>query len=137
MALIADSGAIYGLYDRRDVAHSRLRMVIEQERTPIVIPTTSLGEIDYLLRSRLGNRALIQFLADVDAGSFRVECVTEADLARCRGLIAKFSDLDLGLSDAAVAVVADRLNTDRILTVDQRDFQLLRTARGKRFRLLP
>jgi hypothetical protein len=34
-------------------------------------------------------------------------------------------------------VAADRLATDRILTVDQRDFRLLRTFRGKPFHLLP
>lgn len=137
MALIADSGAVYGLYDRRDAAHLHLRSALEAERDEVVIPTTSLGEIDYLLRARLGNAALLQFLADTESGAFRVECVTFEDLARCRKLLAKYKDLDLGLSAAAVAVVADRLGTNRILTVDERDFRLLRPARGRSFRILP
>lgn len=138
MALIADSGAVYDLYDRRDAAHLRLRSALEAERSEVVIPTTSLGEIDYLLRARLGNKALLQFLADTESGAFRVECVTLEDLTRCRKLLAKYyKDVNLGLSDAAVAIVADRLGTNRIFTVDERDFRLLRTARGRPFRVLP
>ena len=40
-------------------------------------------------------------------------------------------------SDASVVAVAERLGTDRILTVDQRDFRVVRSARGKAFYLLP
>jgi hypothetical protein len=137
MAILADSGGVYGLYDRRDSSHVHLRKAVEQARDEIVISSVSLGEIDYLLRSRLGNRALLQFLNDVDAGSFRIESITPADLARCHVLLTKYADLNLGLSDTAVVATADRLGTDRILTVDQRDFRAMRTARGKPFRLLP
>jgi len=137
MALVADSGGIYGLYDRRDSAHGKLREALERERDQIVIPSATLGEVDYLLRVRLGTRALLQFLSDVDAGAFRVEAVTPTDLRRCAALLEKYSDLDLGLCDAAVIAVAERLGTDRILTVDERDFRAIRSVRGKSFRLLP
>lgn len=137
MAIIADSGAIYGLYDRRDDSHAGLRTAIEKLRDLIVLPAPALGEIDYLLRLRLGNRALLRFLADIRAGAFVVESVTMADLHRCAVLIEKYRNLDLGLSDASVVAVAERLGTDQILTVDLRDFRVMRSARGKPFRLLP
>ncbi|MEO8099182.1 MAG: PIN domain-containing protein [Acidobacteriota bacterium] len=137
MEIVADSGGIYGLYDNRDPAHSGLRRAIEVERGRVVIPEITLGEIDYLFRSRLGNRALLRFLDDVNSGAFRIESVTPQDLIRCGELITRYQDADLGLSDAAVAVTADRLGTNRILTVDVRDFRLVRSARGKPFRLLP
>ena len=137
MAIVADSGGIYGLYDRRDSNHARLRAVVEKERDRIVIPAPSLGEIDYLLRVRLGTAALLQFLADIEQGAFHVENLTPQDLRRCAGLLAKYSDLGLGLCDAAVVAVAERLATDRILTVDEPDFRAIRSAHGKPFRLLP
>jgi predicted nucleic acid-binding protein len=137
MAIIADSGAVYGLYDRSDAFHVRLRKALERERDLIVPPAPSLGEIDYLLRTRLGNAALLRFLADIQEGAFAVETITMADVRRCTALIEKYSDLDLGLADAAVVAVAERLGTDCILTVDQRDFRALRSARGRPFRLLP
>jgi predicted nucleic acid-binding protein len=137
MAIIADSGAVYGLYDRRDASHAGLRAAIEKARDLIVLPAPTLGEIDYLLRLRLGNPALLRFLADIQEGAFVVESVTMADLRRCTALIEKYRDLDLGLADASVVAVAERLGSDRILTVDQRDFRIIRSARGRTFRLLP
>ena len=137
MAIVADSGGIYGLYDRRDSHHKRLRAAVERERDHIVIPCLILGELDYLLRVRIGQPALLQFLSDLDAGAFALEPTTEADLQRCARLLVKYSDLDIGLCDAAVVALADRLGTDRILTVDERDFRPIRSARGKPFRLLP
>ena len=137
MAIIADSGAIYGLYDRRDAFHTALRAAIEKARDLIILPAPTLGEIDYLLRVRLGNPALLRFLADIQEGAFVVESLTMADLRRCAALIERYRDLDLGLSDASVVAVAERHGTDRILTVDQRDFRVIRSARGRSFRLLP
>lgn len=75
--------------------------------------------------------------ADIQEGAFVVEAVTLADLARCAALIAKYHDLDLGLTDASVVAIAERIGTDRILTVDLRDFRPIRSARGRAFRLLP
>ena len=137
MAIIADSGAVYGLYDQRDAFHTSLRAAIEKARDLIVLPAPTLGEIDYLLRIRLGSRALLRFLEDIQEGAFVVEAVTLADLRRCAALIGKYHDLDLGLSDASVVAVAERYGTNRILTVDQRDFRVIRSAHGKPFRLLP
>jgi predicted nucleic acid-binding protein len=137
MAIIADSGAVYGIYDRHDSFHVALRRAVETARDIIVLPAPVLGEIDYLLRLRLGNAALLRFLADVQEGAFTVESVTMADLRRCAALVEKYSDLDLGLVDASVVALAERLGTDRILTVDQRDFRVVRSKRGKPFWLLP
>ena len=137
MALIADSGAVYGLYDRRDAFHKDLRGAIEETRDRIILPAPVLGEIDYLLRVRLGNAALLRFLEDIQEGAFAVEMVTLSDLRRCAALIAKYQDLDLGLSDASVVAMAERLSATQILTVDQRDFRAIRSIHGKPFRLLP
>ncbi len=137
MAIIADSGAVYALYDRRDAFHARLRAALEKARDLIVLPAPTLGEIDYLLRVRLGNHAVLRFLEDIQEGAFVVEAVTLADLRRCAALIRKYDNLDLGLADASVVAVAERYDTDRILTVDHRDFRVIRFARGKPFHLLP
>jgi predicted nucleic acid-binding protein len=103
----------------------------------LILPAPTLGEIDYLLRVRLGNAALLRFLADLQEGAFVVEALTLADLKTCAALISKYHDLDLGLSDASVVAVAERIGTDRILTVDRRDFRAIRSVRGRSFRLLP
>ena len=137
MALIADSGAIYGLHDRRDRHHRALRKVIELETGPILIPQAILSEIDYLLRAKLGIHAELDFIDDVIASIFTLVPFTPIDLIRSRDLIATYREMDLGLADAAVIATAERLGVNRILTVDERDFRAVRAADGKPFQLLP
>jgi uncharacterized protein len=137
MALIADSGAIYALYDARDRHHSAVAHVISVENGAMVVPMAILAEIDYLLRVRLGSRALFRFLEGISVGGFSLEPFTSQDLTSCRTLLKTYADLDLGLADAAVIATAERLGTRRILTVDERHFRVVRAADGKPFTLLP
>ena len=137
MALIADSGGIYALYDRRDAHYARVRAAVEQEKDEIIIPSVVLTEIDHLLRMRVGNRAMLRVLADIDKGAFQIEAVTPDDLRRCAALIQLYADLELDLCDAAVVAAAERLGTNRILTVDERDFRVIRSLGGEPFVLLP
>jgi predicted nucleic acid-binding protein len=137
MALIADSGAIYALYDARDSYHSAVAQAIENEDGAIVVPMAILAEIDYLLRVRLDSRALFRFLEGISVGGFSLEPFTSQDVASCQTILKTYADLDLGLADAAVIAVADRLRTRRILTVDERHFRVIRSSDGKPFTLLP
>jgi len=137
MALIADSGAVYGLYDRRDRHHKALRRAVESESGPILIPAAILAEIDYLLRYKLGPKAELHFLDDVLEGAFTLEPFSIADLERSRAVLEQFRSLDLGLADAAVISVAERLKLRRLLTVDERDFRAVPSFDGAPFTLLP
>ena len=137
MAAIADSGAIYGLYNRRDRHHHALKSAILAEPGAIIIPTAILSEIDYLIVAKLGARAELDLLDDLLAGAFTLEPFTMSDLRRSRELIELYSSLNLGLADASVIATADRLGIRRILTVDERDFRTVRSAGGKPFTLLP
>jgi predicted nucleic acid-binding protein len=137
MALIADSGAVYALYDSRDRNHHTVADVVKHESGTIIIPMAILAEIDYLLRVRLGNRAVTRFLEGVSVGGFALEPFTSQDLIRCQTLLKTYADLDLGLADASVISTAERKGVRRILTVDLRDFRAVRAADGKPFTLLP
>jgi len=137
MAAVADSGAIYGLYNRRDRHHRGLRAAILYEPGAILIPAAILSEIDYLIGAKLGAQAEIDFLDDILSGAFTLEPFTAGDLRRSRELLEKYQPLDFGLADAAVIATAERLRTRRILTVDERHFRAVRAADGKPFTLLP
>jgi uncharacterized protein len=137
MAAIADSGALYGLYNRRDRHHRALRAAITHEPGAILVPAAILSEVDYLLGAKLGVKAELDLLDDILAGAFTLEPFSLADLRRSRELIDQYSGLDIGLADAAVIAVAERVGTRRILTVDERHFRVVRAADGKPFTLLP
>jgi hypothetical protein len=137
VAVIADTGALYALYDADDRHHAAVRRVIEKERGPIVVPALILAELDYLLREHLGVDAELDFLDGVLSGAYTLEPPTREDLLRCRELIARHRSLDLGLADAAVIAAAERLQVYRILTIDGTDFRAVRPKRGRAFVLLP
>jgi predicted nucleic acid-binding protein len=136
-SLIADSGAIYALYDADDSYHVRLRDFLASERGAMIIPMVILSEIGYLLQARLGIAAELRFLHDISIGAFTLEPFLPADVRRCRALLQTYADLRLGLADATVIATAERLGVRRILTVDERDFRAVRSSSGTAFTLLP
>jgi predicted nucleic acid-binding protein len=52
-------------------------------------------------------------------------------------LVEKYGDFSLGAADASVAVLANRLRTRLIVTLDRRHFGVIRNAAGHTFELLP
>ena len=137
MAVVADSGAIYALYASDDRHHRAVRRAVDLEPGPIVLPVAILAELDYMLRKYLGIDAELDFVEGVLSGGYTIEGLTIEDVRRCRDLIAKYRNLDLGLADAAVIATAERLGIHRILTVDERDFRAVRSSAGKAFVLIP
>lgn len=137
MAIVADTGGVFALYDAKDRYHDAVSDLLQRRSERIHLPSPLLGELGYVLLRWLGGDALIQFLADVEANAFQIEPFLTEDLRRCRELLEQYSDLDLGLCDAAVVATAERLGTNRILTVDERDFRVIRSRAGEPFVLLP
>ena len=137
MALIADSGALYAIYDARDRHHAAVTDAIDRETATIIVPAAILAEVDYLLRVRIGAPAVSRFLEGVRIGGLVLEPFTASGVARCQTLLETYADLDIGLADASVIVAADRLKTHRILTLDLRHFRAVRSADGRPFTLLP
>ena len=137
MAVVADSGAIYALYDAADANHTAVKHALAKERGAIVLPAAILAEVDYLLREFLGTNAELAFLDSILSGAFTLEPPERVDLLRARDLILRYRNLDLGLSDSAVIATAERLGISRILTVDQRHFRAVVSVKGEPFVLLP
>jgi predicted nucleic acid-binding protein len=82
----------------------------------LIVPGLVLAEVDYHLRKQ--RRAMHRLLQDIEAGTYRYEPPTVADLARARVLDEKFKKVDLGLVDATIAALAERIGVVRVLTID-------------------
>lgn len=89
----------------------------------LIVPGLVLAEVDYHLRRN--RRAMHRLLEDVHSGAYRYEPPTPHDLARARELDSKFKKVDMGLVDASVVALAERLGIHRILTIDS-DFVAVR-----------
>lgn len=133
--IVADTGAVLALYDADEEHHPSLRALFESGPHRWLLPWAILPEVDYLLASQLGPRAEETFLADLAEGTFAVEWGRDDDLPSARRVCAKYRSLRLGLVDAVVIAVAERLKAEAIATLDYRHFGAV-TIRGNP-RLIP
>ena len=128
-----DTSAIVALLDRKDQDHDTVTGALRRESPPYLVPAAVLGEVGYFIETRFGQTVLERFLDDLSAGAFVLDC-GDGDVRRVRDLVTRFTDLHLGLVDAAVIACAERRG-GRVLTLDQRDFGVV--ARDVPLSLLP
>jgi uncharacterized protein len=85
----------------------------------------------------LAAKVWTSFLDDVLAGSYRLDAPTLPDLKRCQQLQSDYRDLALGVVDASVIALAERLGETKVATLDHRHFGTVRTAHTSALQLLP
>lgn len=137
MTLILDAAPLVALADRRDPLRSAVRAVLDAETGGLIVPAQVTAEVDYLLGRRIGRAARLAFLADLAAGRFTVECLELDEYAAIAALEERYADLDLGLADGAVVVLAARFRTRRVLTFDERHFRTVVPLQGGTFDVVP
>lgn len=133
--ILADTGAILALLDKSDRHHNAIRELYEDRPDQWLLPWAVLPEVDYLLGSELGARAQETFLADIADGAFAVEYGRHDDLVRADAIGRKYRALKLGLVDAVVIAIAERVRAEAIATLDLRHFGAVKIAGSPR--LLP
>lgn len=137
MALVLDTGPVLALLDAGDPAHESCVEMVEELREDLVVPTCVLVEIDYWARKLLGTEVWDVFVADIAAGAYRLEPLTLDDLQRAAELERDYADLDLGLVDASVLALCERLGETKVATLDRRDFSVVRPNHCESLDLLP
>ncbi len=96
-----------------------------------------LAEADYLVTRRVGPTAALELLRDVADGAYELAAFGAADVEAAVGVLERYDDLGVGLADASLVVLADRYDTGRVLTFDERHFRALRWRSRRHFRLAP
>ena len=121
--LILDTGGwLYALAGDEAYA-SALR-----DARPAIVPGLVLAEVDWHLRKRREDMG--RLLREVTQGAYAYEPMTFEDVERAAQVDKKFADLGLGIVDASIVALAERLDVRRILTIDG-DFAAVRM--GKRW----
>jgi len=101
------------------------------------VPTPVLGEVGYLLQSRVGPQAEVIFLQSFSDDGFHVAELADADMPRLAELVDTYLDLPLGIVDVAVIAIAERLGLGEVATLDHRHFSVVRPRHTSAFTLLP
>lgn len=137
MALVIGAAPLVALADAHDPRRDEILDLLRAERGSLFIPAPVTAEIDYLLDHRLGAPARRAFLEDLAARRYESPGLDSTDYEAAVDLHRRYADLNLGLGDLSVAVLAHRLGTQRILTFDERHFRAVRPIQGGVFTLLP
>jgi predicted nucleic acid-binding protein len=135
VALLLDTGIVYAYYDRADRWHGRAASLITSEVGGLLLPAVVVPEVDHLLGARLGREARRLFYRGLVEASFLLVELSQDRIARVDEIDRQFADLDLGLVDVAVVVLAESLGVPRVATTDRRHFEPL--ARAFDLELLP
>jgi predicted nucleic acid-binding protein len=136
-ALILDAGALYAQADADEPQHDAVVALLREELDTLVTSQVVAAEADYLILRRLGVDVELAFLEDLAAGTYVMDALTPPDLGVARDIAARYRDLELGLADASLVVLAARWQTRRILTLDQRAFRAITPLQGGFFTVLP
>lgn len=135
--IILDTSGLLAAIDAGEVAHQEAVAAIQASEGARILSPFVLAELDYLLTKRMSARVARRLLDDVGKGAYQLEPFDATDVARAVEILTEYGDLDVGLTDASLVVLAERHGTLDILTLDERHFRALRTASGRSFRILP
>ncbi len=135
--LICDTSGLVAFFDASEPDHQATVRSVMEDHGPLVVSPYVLAELDYLISNRLGVDNALLVLGDLGSGAWELPAMTAPELREAAGVIERYRDQAIGLTDASLVVLAERRRTDRLLTLDHRHFSLLRTSSGKPFTLLP
>lgn len=131
--IIADSGFWIALINNRDTHHGRAVTVFSQIEEELITTWPVVTEVCHFLLTRMGNRTQVNFLKNLADGAFTVFALVSKDASKIGELMVKYESLPMDFADASLIVLAEHLGHGRILTVDQRDFDIYRWKTKKPF----
>lgn len=137
MALVLDTGVLYAALDESDRDHRACAELLETTAEQLIIPAPVLVELDYWVRKFATADVWLAFCEDVLAGAYAVFPLDAQLLVSAAQIQARYSDLPLGLTDAAVFATCETIGERKVATLDRRHFSVLRTREGRALEIVP
>ncbi len=140
MTVVLDTSFLFALTDLTDLTdrnHDRVLAVVQSINEPLLLPSVVLPEVCYLIASRLGHQAMRKFIANLVVIGVQIESMTATDLERINQILEQYADSQLDFVDAVIVAIAERLEITRVLTLDRRDFSIMRPRHCDYFEILP
>jgi len=135
--ILIDTSIIVAYMNATDRHHEEVARWVDQIDDDLVTTPLIVAEADHLVATRGGSRALSALRADLAAGAYLVEWWSGA-IAAIVEVAERYADTGLGLADASLVVLAERIGTLDIGTLDERHFRTVRPVTGSQaFKILP
>jgi len=135
--IVVDTGVLLAAADADDADHSECAQLMRARRGQLKVPAPVITETAWQVERNLGPVAEAEFLRLITSGRIEVVDPTVADYGRCAELIEAYASLRLGLVDASVVAIAERLNCATVATLNHRDFTVVRPSHVDVFEILP
>jgi predicted nucleic acid-binding protein len=136
--VVVDTGVLLAAADADDRWHRQASAILyERSAGQLILPVPVAVEAAWLIASRLGPATEGVFVASLAAGDFTLADLSGPDWARCAQLVVDYADMGLGLVDASVVALAERLRITTVASIDRRDLLVVRPAHCEAFNLIP
>jgi uncharacterized protein len=136
--VIADSGPLGALFNRRDRFHLRAVEFFRVHGSALRCHTTweVVSEVMYFLDfSAAAQGDFLEWLHIAHARGFMtIAALDPTDLPGLSKLVRKYADRPMDLADASLVWLANKTDITDIITVDRADFAVYRTNKRKSFR---
>lgn len=136
MTALLDTGFLLAALAENDDLHELCALAMEEE-PDVLLPEVVLPELAYLVLRDIDYATWIGFLRAVADGELPILATTSADLARAAQIMDRYADARIDFVDSVIVAFAERLNIQRILTVDRRHFRMIRPKHCSAFDIVP
>ena len=135
--IIADTSGLIAFFSESGPQHEAVVAWLNQNDPVLVVSPYVVAEVDYLVATRKGVEAELAVLAELCGGAYELATMDAEGLANATRVVRRYSDLGIGLTDASLAVLAQRYRTRTILTLDRKHFSVMRPLDGGIFTIVP
>jgi predicted nucleic acid-binding protein len=133
--VLVDTGPIVAILSQKDQYHETCVEQLRRIRGRLLTCWPVITEAAWLLRKH--PVAVERLLAAFGGQPFGLSSLNEIDLPPIAAILAKYKPLRIQLADAAILHLANRDGIDTVLSLDRRDFEVVRKANGARLKLIP
>lgn len=135
--ILVDTSAVLQLASSTSKRHTDVLRVVDNLAGPFLVSPFVLAELDYMLGTRHGQAAQLALLDEAAGGAYELAEFGREDVESATAVVRRYEDLEVGLADASIVVLAEKHQTVDVLTFDSRHFRAMRGPSGRPFRLLP
>jgi uncharacterized protein len=135
--IICDTSGLIAAYSGNDPRQRQVTDLLANDPGPLILSPFIVAELDYLMAARAGVRAELNVLSDVASGVYTLAEFDRFDVGQAATLVQRYQQMNIGIADASLVVLAAKYQTTRLLTFDERHFRAIRPLHAAAFTVLP
>ena len=135
--LIVDTGPLVAIADQDDRDYQTCLDLLATATGPLITTELVIAEPGYLLNRELGPKAELALVEMIQDGTLTIEPLGSPDWTRVAELLDRYEDVPLGVTDASLIAIAERLSAVEVATLDRRHFRVVRPSHCDSFILKP